>query len=578
MTMLQAVRRELAFQLFEVLEAERLTALPRFAEHSAETFGAALDAAEVLASDRLEPFHRAADVDEPQLRDGRVHLPRTTGEAVRELADAGFIAAAHDAADGGMQLPFCVAMGCWGLFKAANIAVEAYTTLTTGVANLIKAHGTDAQAARYLPALLTGRWLGTMVLTEPDAGSSLGDLRSRATPHDDGRYRIQGRKLFITAGDHALTENIVHLVLARIDGAPAGVAGLSLFICPKRRLDAAGQPAEDNDVALAGLIHKLGFRGTTSAMLNFGERGECVGELLGAPNAMLALAGYQGALAYARERRQGRLDRRVEAAPVAIVEHADVRRMLLSQKAWSEGALALALHAAHLHDRQRHAVAADERKQAGLCLDLLTPVVKAWCSQQGTAANDLAIQVLGGYGYTRDFPAEQHWRDNRLNPLHEGTNGIQALDLLGRKLGAEGGAGFDLLGAAVRQTIAEARAAGSPLLRDQAQALEEAWTGLRETSAALLRALRREPRRALAPATAYLGLFGHTTVAWLWLRQALVATRRLTRQTGPAGDLYRGKLAAARHFFTWDLAPAQALHAPLRRVESGVLDCDPTWL
>ena len=601
MPMLRALRRELDFQLFEVLGAKDLCAWPRFAEHSADTFRAALDAAETLARQRYAPHHRAADEQEPRYAEGRAELPPFVHQPVRAFANSGFIAAAHDAAEGGMQLPFSVAMGVWGLFKGANIALEAYTSLTTGVANLVHTHGTAAQKARYLPALWTGRWFGTMVLTEPQAGSSLADLRCRATPRPDGGYAIAGRKLFITAGDHELTENIAHLVLARIDGAPAGVRGLSLFIVPKFRVDAEGRCGERNDVALAGLIHKLGFRGTTSAMLNVGEQGDCLGELLGAPNeglatmfammndarinvgigaSVLALAGYQQALAYARERRQGRIDRGGDSPPVAIVEHADVRRMLLQQKALAEGALGLSLHAAWLRDRQDHAPAAADRHDAAAVLDLLTPVVKAWCSQQGCAANDLAIQVLGGYGYTRDFAPEQHWRDNRLNPLHEGTNGIQALDLLGRKLGADGGAAFASLGQAVRQHIGDARRAAEPLLHELAAALEQAWGALEETAAALGLALQLRPRRALAEASPFMTLFGHTVVAWLWLRQAQVAARLLAAQR-PLDDTThqcRGKLAAARHFFDCELAGVQHLHGPLRQAWGAVLDCDPAWL
>ncbi|NRF68929.1 acyl-CoA dehydrogenase [Aquincola sp. S2] len=598
--------RELVFQLFELLDAPGLLALPRFADHGAETLRAALQAAETIAAERFAPCHRASDEHEPGFDGQRITLPASTGAALRAFADAGFIAATHDAADGGMQLPLSVAMGCWGLFKAANIAIEAYATLTAGVADVIKTQGTAAQIERYLPKLLAGHWFGTMVLTEPQAGSSLGDLRSSATPQPDGRYAIRGRKLFITAGDHQITENIVHLVLARIDGAPPGVKGLSLFIVPKFKLRPDGSPGERNDVALAGLIHKLGFRGTTSAMLNFGEQGECTGELLGRPHeglaamfqmmngarigvglgsAMVALAGYRAALDYARERRQGRLGRDVQQAPVAIVEHADVRRMLLTQKALAEGALSLALHAAWLHDLQQHASGREARERAGRLLELLTPVVKAWNSHFGTAANDLAIQVLGGYGYTRDFPVEQHWRDNRLNALHEGTNGIQALDLLGRKLFGDDGAAFGALAQEVNETIAQARAAAdgglqaqAGVLASQAGQLAEAWEALGETIRSLGHALRDDPRRALAGAWDFMQLFGHSVVGWLWLKQGLAATRALAQAEGSAADFYRGKLAAMDHFLTTELAPMQARHALLRCTEASVLDVDPAWL
>ncbi|WP_284614439.1 acyl-CoA dehydrogenase [Aquabacterium humicola] len=588
-------RRELEFQLFAVLDATRLLALPRFAEHNADTLRAALQAAETVAGDRFAPCHRELDEHEPILDGSTVVLPEAAARGLRAFAEAGFVAATHDADRGGMQLPLCVAMGCWGLFKAANIALEAYATLSAGVADVIRAQGTAAQIDRYLPPLLDGRWSGTMVLTEPQAGSSLGDLTSSATPRPDGRYALRGRKLFITAGDHALSENIVHLVLARIDGAPPGVRGLSLFIVPKRRLRPDGSAGADNDVALAGLIHKLGFRGTTSAMLNFGERGDCIGELLGREHeglaamfqmmnaarigvglgsAMVALAGYRASLAYARERRQGRLGRDARQAPVAIVEHADVRRLLLTQKALAEGALALALHAAWLEDWSREAPDPMLRTRAAQVLDLLTPVVKAWCSHHGTAANDLAIQVLGGYGYTRDFPVEQHWRDNRLNALHEGTNGIQALDLLGRKLFADDGIAYGWLAQEVNETVA---AAGTEL-EAQARTVAEAWDALGDTVRALRQLMDHDPRRTLALAWDFLQVFGHGVVGWLWLKQGLAAHRALEGLDGPAALPYHGKLAAMDHFLRTELQPVQSRHALLRCTEASVLDAEPDWL
>ena len=591
--------RELEFQLFDLQQAEELCALPRFAEHSVETFRAALHVADAVAREQFAPLHRAMDEHEFSFDKGQavaapaMHSPMR--QALAAFADAGFIAATHDTADGGMQLPFCVAMACWGLFKAANVSLETYPSLTAGVANLVKAHGTPQQRRRFLPPLLSGRWFGTMVLTEPEAGSSLADIQTQATPRADGRYSLRGRKLFITAGDHELTENIVHLVLARMAGAPPGVKGLSLFIVTKYLVNDAGELSDRNDVALAGLIHKLGYRGTTSAMLNFGEAGDgdaCEAELLGRPNqglacmfgmmnearisvglsaAMQGLAGARESLAYARERRQGRPDRDLASPQQPIVEHADVRRMLLAQKSFSEGALSLALMAARLHDLQAHAEAAQQRREAGQLLELLTPVVKAWASQHGTVANDIAIQVLGGYGYTRDFPLEQRWRDNRLNALHEGTNGIQALDLLGRKLWADDGAGWRLLNQQVQATLRRAGALIPYEMSGHAAELERAWSALGETTAVLGEAMRSRPREALAHAADYLNLFGHTVVAALWLDQACCAANALQAAEGSAADFYRGKLAAAAYFLSWELPQVQALHAPLRRVDAALL-------
>lgn len=579
-------RRHLDFVLHELLAVESLTAAPRFAEHSRETFSAALDAAWQIASERYLPHRRLVDVEEPRFDGERVQLPPQTGAALRTFADAGFLAATFDEADGGMQLPRCVANACWALFKGANIAIDTYSTLSIGVANMLRAYGTPAQKQRWLPPLLAGRVFGTMVLTEPQAGSSLAEIRSTATPRPDGRYAIKGQKVFITAGDHELGENILHLVLARLPGAPAGVKGLSLFIVPKHR------DGVRNDVSLAGLIHKLGCRGTTSAMLSFGERDDCLGELLGAPNqglacmfrmmnearinvglssAMLASAGYLHALDYARERVQGRTAHDPAAAPVPIVAHADVRRMLLSQKCIAEGGLALCLYGAMLDDRHEVAASAAERDEALALLDLLTPVIKAWNAHHGTEANSLAVQVHGGYGYTREYAVEQLLRDNRLNSIHEGTDGIQALDLLGRKAGAAGGAGMRALAGELAQAVAAARALGDTTLAQHAAALEQAWNELSETTQVLLAALPAQPRVALANASLYLDAFGHTVVAWIWLKQATLAW---PKRGAADGAFYRGKLAAAQHFFRHELPRTRAPLELLRSLDASLVELD----
>jgi len=580
-------RRHLDFVLYELLAVQDLTAAPRFSEHSRETFSAALDTAWQIASERYLPCRRLLDDDEPRIEDGRVRLPAPVGEALRAFAAAGLAAATFDEADGGMQLPRCVANACWALFKGANVAIETYSTLTIGVANMLHAFGTPAQQQRWLAPLLDGRVFGTMVLTEPQAGSSLADIVSTATPRADGRYAMKGQKIFITAGDHELGDNILHLVLARLPDAPAGVKGLSLFLVPKRRDDGSG-----NDVALAGLIHKMGCRGTTSAMLNFGERADCIGELLGPPNqglacmfrmmnearinvglcaAMLASAGYLHALAYARERVQGRVSPEPAAPQVPIARHADVRRMLLAQKCIAEGGLALCLYGALLSDRQEVAATPAERDDAQALLDLLTPVIKAWNAHHGTLANSLAVQVHGGYGYTREYAVEQLLRDNRLNSIHEGTDGIQALDLLGRKVGAGGGAGLRVLGHEIMQAVAAARALAAAPLARHADALETAWRDLSDTTRVLLDALPDRPRVALSHASLYLDAVGHTVIAWLWLAQAVLAW---PRRDGEEARFYRGKLAAAQFFFDHELPKTRTSFELLRRLDTSLVELD----
>ncbi|HEY8555005.1 MAG TPA: acyl-CoA dehydrogenase [Burkholderiales bacterium] len=593
-------RRDLEFQLYEVLEAETLTERPRYAEHSRETFDAVIDTALAIAEEKFAPHNRKADEHEPTFDGSRVHMIPEVKEALKALVDAGFIAATHDYELGGMQLPVTVAQAALALFKGANVATSAYPFLTIANANVIHRFGSEDQKRRYLPKLLSGTWFGTMALTEPQAGSSLADITTTATPNPDGTYSIRGSKIFISAGDHELTENIVHLVLAKIPGGPPGVKGISLFIVPKYRVLADGSLGPRNDVTLAGLIHKMGYRGTTSTMLSFGEKGRCVGELVGEPHrglsymfhmmnearigvgmgaVMLGYTGYLHALEYARERPQGRpLDAKdPQAPPIPIVRHPDVRRMLLAAKSYVEGGLALGLYAARLVDEQRTAPAPAAQHEAGRLLDLLTPVVKAWPSQYCLEANSLAIQVHGGYGYTREYPVEQFYRDNRLNPIHEGTNGIQALDLLGRKTVVDGGEGLRALGAALARDIERALGHDAEL-RQYAEALRRTWERLMAVTRLLTGGLRSDPTEALANAAVYLDAFGHTVVAWLWLRQALAAARGLSQGAEIDRDFYRGKLAAARYFFNWELPKTGPQLDLLERRDRTCLDTQPEWL
>jgi len=591
--------RDLSFQLYEVLDAQALNRRPRYAEHSRETFDAALETALQIASEKFAPHNHLADENEPHFVDGRVQIVREVQEAVQAFCAAGLQSATADYECGGMQLPELVAEACWALFQSANIATTSYLGLTASNANVIERFGTPAQRRKYLPGLRAGRFFGTMVLTEPQAGSSLSDLLASATPLADGRYAMRGQKIFISGGDHELAQNIVHLVLARIAGAPPGVKGLSLFTVPKFHVDDQGQVGERNDVALAGLIHKCGWRGTTSTMLSFGEHGRCIGELVGQPHeglacmfhmmnearigvgtgaVMLGYRGYLAALRYARERPQGRRpgNKNPREPQLALIEHADVRRMLLAQKAYVEGAFALCLYAARLVDEQRTGEDAAARDDAGLLLDLLTPVVKSWPSQYCLEANSLAIQVHGGYGYTRDFPVEQYWRDNRLNMIHEGTHGIQAMDLLGRKALMKDGAALALLGRAIGATLAEAN--GFERLREYGPALLRAWDAIVRTVGQLRPVLAQDAQLGLANASAFLDAFGNTILAWTWLRQALAAARALPRAASAEDrDFYQGKLQACRWFFRWELPRAETQLALLRDLDDTTLAMAPAW-
>ncbi len=594
--------RDLEFQLYEVRRTDLLTERARFAEHSRETFDAVLDTARRLAETMLAPHHRESDEHEPFVEHGRVVTPPAVKSAVAAIADAGFIAATCDEARGGMQLPHVVATAALLWFDAANVATASYAMLTTGVANLVDAFGTDSQRERFLDALRTGRFLGTMALTEADAGSSLADLRTRAEPAGDdypaGSYRITGTKMWISGGEHELSENIVHMVLARIDGAPPGVRGISLMLVPRYRLqDGRSVP---NGVVLGGLIHKMGWRGTTSTILNFGESAPCIGELVGEPHGGLACmfqmmnearisvgraatamgyAAYRHALDYARTRRQGRLPGEKDPLrePVAIVEHPDVRRMLLAQKAIVEGAVSLILECAQLVDDEQTAPDDAARRDASALLEVLTPIAKAWPAESCQEAISLAMQTLGGYGFAREYPIEQYFRDNRLNPIHEGTNGVQALDLLGRKVRQDNGAGYRALTQRMTAAVSDAQQIAS--LADLATELADAIERLtRVTTTLLVASANTEPARALANASAYLDLVSRTTVAWLWLRQATVAQRALDGGAhGDDADFYRGKLQAARYWFGWELPRTQTLAALLERADATPYNMRDDW-
>ena len=591
--------RDLTFQLFEVLQAENLTQRARHADHTRETFNAALETAHVIAAEKFATHNRLLDEHEPQFDGQRVTMPAEVKDALDALRAAGLLAATKDYELGGMQLPAVVAFACQSLFKSANMATTSYAMLTMANANVIERFGSAAQKRKYLQALLDGRAFGTMALTEPQAGSSLSDLVTSATPNEDGTYSLRGNKIFISGGDHELSENIVHLVLARIPGGPPGVKGISLFTVPKFHVNDDGSVGSRNDVALAGLIHKMGWRGTTSTMLSFGEHGQCIGELIGEPHqglaymfhmmnearigvglgaVMLGYRGYLASLEYARERPQGRRpDNKNPLDPqLSLIEHADVRRMLLAQKAAVEGAYALCLYAARLVDEQNTGETDSARAEAGLLLDLLTPVVKSWPSQWCLEANSLAIQILGGYGYTREYPVEQYYRDNRLNMIHEGTHGIQALDLLGRKVTMKQGAGLKLLALEIQRSIDAAQSHTE--LQNCGTSLATAWADLTSTVDALRPVLASDVDRALANASAFLEAFGHIVMAWTWLRQANVAVAALP-EARDADDInfYRGKLHTCQWFFRWELPRVVHQLAMLRSLDDTTLTMAPNW-
>ena len=572
-------RRDLDFLLYEWLGVEDLTERERFAEHSRDTFDGVLDLCEELAERYFAPHNKKSDAHEPTFDGARVTVIPEVAEALAAFASADLIGMSMDAAVGGAQLPVCVAQAGFAWIAAANVSTSGYVMLTIANANLLVEFGSQEQIDTYVTPMLAGRFTGTMALSETQAGSSLADITTRAEAHGDGTYRVSGTKMWISGAEHEMSENIVNLVLAKIPGGPAGTKGISLFIVPKFLADGSR-----NGVAISGLNHKMGQRGITNTVLNFdGAVGYLVGEphrglyymfhmmneaRLGVGMGAVALGytGYLKSLAYARERPQGRpLTAKDPTAPqVSIIEHADVKRMLLAQKAYVEGGMALALYCARLIDLQRTAESDAERDETTLLLDLLTPVAKSWPSQWCLEANNLAIQVHGGYGYTREYDVEQHYRDNRLNPIHEGTNGIQSLDLLGRKVTQRDGASLAELGTRIAGTVA--RASGDTA--EHADALDAAWQRLVAVTASMFAA--GDAEAAMANSAIYLDAFGHIVIAWMWLEQVIAAE-------GGDGDFYDGKRAAATYFFRYELPRTAPQLDLLESLDRTTLDMRDTW-
>ena len=588
--------REAAFVLFEVLAVDRLCALPHFADHSRETFELYVKAAAKLAREVVMPTYKPMDELAPRFEAGRVHSHPCMLELYPQMVELGVLGASRPHEVDGQQLPLCVASMAAAYVMAANLSAFGYCMLTGGAAHLIEAFGSEALKRDFMSPMYAGRFTGTMALTEPQAGSSLGDLTTRARKTSAGHYLLDGAKVFISGADQTFSENVVHLTLARVEGAPAGSAGISLFAVPKLRLENERWVA--NDVHVAGAFHKLGWRGIASTALNFGEHGDCHGYLVGEPQRGLrymfqmmneariniglhavatASVAYHEALGYARERPQGRpAGHGAEQPPVAIVEHADVRRMLLRQKAIVEGGLALVLATARYQDVARHGASEAERERAQRLLDLLTPIAKSFPAERGFEANALAIQVHGGYGYTSEYLPEAWLRDQKLNSIHEGTTGIQALDLLGRKVLKEGLAATELLFDEMISSANRALASGlSPWFSIE---LERAMGSVTGATRALLARAERDLQSALSHATDYLDMLATVVVAWQWLVAAGAASAGLNGSPTPADRaFYRGKQQAARYFFRVELPRVALLAAACATCEDGYETMRDEW-
>jgi alkylation response protein AidB-like acyl-CoA dehydrogenase len=592
--------RDIRFVLYEMLGVETLTEYEYFRDHSKETFDTVMDAAYKLAREVCWPAYAEMDrigvTYDAKARATRV--PERMHRIWQAFKEGGWHGEIAPFEYGGQQFPSTVAAATSLMFNAANTAANMYIAGAYGAAGLILSFGSEYLKKTYLEKLYAGEWGGTMCLTEPQAGSSLSDVKTTAVKAKDGDYYLlTGTKCFISSGDQDITENIVHPTLARLPDAPPGVKGISLFIVPKYRVNEDGSIGEFNDVVTAGLEHKLGIRGSATATLSFGDNGDCHGWLLGEPNrglsymfqlmnhariatglqaTSLASNAYQHALQYARERLQGRKisEKDPTTAQVPIIKHADVRRMLLAQKATTEGMFALLAYAAFLGDKE-HSPNETERMDAQAILDILTPVCKAYGSEASYDSIVLAIQCYGGYGFSEEFPLAQMLRDCKVFPIYEGTNGIQAMDLLGRKVVMKGGAAFRAVLAEILKTVEQASQFES--LKELAGKVSAALDEVAETTTQLGGvAMSGDIDGFMSNATLYLRMFSRLVISWLFLWQSTVAQKALDGGAGDQ-DFYKGKLATARFYLNNELPYLHATAQILRSGERTALDFQEEW-
>jgi butyryl-CoA dehydrogenase len=536
------------------------------------------------------------DQNPPELVGDQIKVHSSVKKLLEECGTGGWIGDDIPFEWGGQQLPQMIGMGTRFIFCAANYSAAAYTGLTTGAARLILNFGKEDLKKTYLPKMLSGKWQGTMALTEPEAGSSLADITTMAEPTDQGYYKIKGQKIFISAGDHDGVENVVHLMLAKIQGAPAGVKGISLFVVPKKRMDEKGQLVS-NDVVTSGVFHKLGYRGCPIVQLSLGDNDNCRGYLVGEPHrglllmfqmmnearigvgagaAAIASAAYYAALEYTKTRLQGRrLSTKDPTLPqIPLIEHPDVKRMLLFQRSVIEGALSLLMQSAKYADLAI-VLTGEEKEKNELLLDLLTPVAKTYPSEMGILSISQSLQCLGGSGYCDDYPLEQCYRDARIHPIHEGTTGIHGLTLLGRNIIMKGGKAYKLYLEEVQKTIREAEEFEE--LTSYVQKLKQALEMLQQVTAYLMDVQKREtPEVFLADATLYLDFFGILSVAWQWLLQAIAVVKALRNNpVGTETNFYNGKFFAFRFFFEYELLKVQGLATRLMHSDGLTVQITP---
>jgi butyryl-CoA dehydrogenase len=592
--------RDLEFMLYELFDSQALLNRERYQDHDRQTFNEVINTAKTIANKCFLPIRQKLDIHQPTFDGNKVHLMPELKPAIDAVNESGIGSAMADYDVGGMQLPPIIASAASAYLTAAGGTGMGYNMLTTANANLLSAHGSIDLIETWVKPMRSGRFMGTMAMTEPGSGSGLGDLITKAVKEEDGSYRISGNKIFISGGDHDLSENIVHLVLARLQGAPKGIKGISLFVVPKFLLNSDGSIGAENEVALAGLFHKMGGRAQTSTALSFGEKNGSIAYLVGEENhglkymfhmmnearimvgtsaAVLAVTGYQYSVDYAKNRPQGRLpsNKDPQSPMVNIIEHADIKRMLLAQKSYAEGALSLVLYGTQLSDDANTAPTAQAREYAHTLLDFLTPIIKTWPAEYGPKANEMAIQVLGGHGYINEHPVEMFYRDNRLNSIHEGTTCMQSLDLLTRKVPMNNMQGYLATLDEINKTIDRAKQHNN--LTEYTALLIAALETLKLTTDAVLTAMSsKNIDLALANSVQYLALFGHVVIAWLWLKQGLVAKCALAKRPHQRDEyFYHGKLQALQYFYRFELPKISLWSNLLINTDSSSYDMQADW-
>ena len=589
-----ASKRDVEFLLYEVFRVQDLTRYDYFQDHSRDTFDMILNTFWKVANDFLFPLFQEMDANPPRYIDGQAKVHPAAREFMKMCGDGGWVNSNWSYENGGQQVPFLLSFGANLFLIAANSAMTIYLGLTTGAANLILNFGSQELKDLYLEPMISGRWQGTMALTEPDAGSSLADIKTAAEDTGLGYYKIKGKKIFISAGDTDATDNTVHLMLAKIKGAPDGVRGISLFVVPKYRLAGDGK-LEYNDVSCDGFEHKMGAKGCPACQLSMGDNNDCRGYLVGEPHMGLpymfqmmnearintgigalgkATAAYYASLEYAQQRLQGRKPTQKDPSSpqVPLIKHADIRRMLLFQRAVIEGGLSLALQLSKYLDLVTAGVEPEEHE---LLVDFLVPVVKTFPSEYGVLSVSAAMQCLGGYGYCRDFPIEQYFRDIRIDPIHEGTTGIQGMDLLGRKTTMKKGKAYKLFLREASQTVTTAR--GIPELKPQAEVLARGLEVMNDVTGHLLElAGRGQTEEFLADSTLYLEMVGLLAIGWQWLIQGIVACQGLQGEVSATdANFYQGKLVTLKYFFAYELPKVDSLAQVMKHSQGLTVNLDP---